>query len=69
MNHFVSNKKNMDDHQDFFNWKKMKDVLKQKYPNLTQADLQWRDNSTREELLEMIASKLGVSVNELFNEI
>ena len=45
-------------------WNDLKSKLKQKYPLLTNADLQWR-HSTQEDLLEMIAFKLGKTNKEL----
>ena len=45
-------------------WDDIRSKLKQEYPRLTNADLQWR-NSTNEDLLEMIAYKLGKTCKEL----
>jgi hypothetical protein len=49
---------------DFIYWNEFKSKLKQKYPVLTNADLLWR-NGTREELVRMIAFKLGKTRREL----
>ena len=48
-------------------WNELKRELKQHYPMLTNADLQWR-NSSQSELLHMIADKLGKSNRELIEE-
>jgi hypothetical protein len=45
-------------------WNELKSKLKQNYPLLTNADLLWR-HSTKEELLSMIALKLGKTNKEL----
>jgi hypothetical protein len=49
---------------DFVYWNDIKTKLKQKYPLLTNADLHWR-NGTREELVRMIAFKLGKTRRQL----
>jgi hypothetical protein len=49
-------------------WNDLKGRLKQKYPQLNNADLQWR-HSSQEDLLEMIALKLGKTYRELQLEI
>ena len=49
------------------NWNELKGALKQRYPMLTNADLQWR-NSSQKDLLHMIADKLGKSNRELIEE-
>jgi len=54
----------MDKDFDFIYWDDLKSKLKQNYPQLTNADLQWR-NSTEEDLLRMIAFKLGKTKREL----
>ena len=53
---------------DIQQWDEVKSQLKKKYPLLTNADLQWR-YSSQEELVEMIADKLGISFKELQMEI
>jgi hypothetical protein len=45
-------------------WNDIQDKLKQKYPFLTNADLRWR-NSTKKDLLNIIALKLGITNKEL----
>jgi hypothetical protein len=45
-------------------WNDMRGKLKQKFPLLTNADLQWR-HSSQVDLLEMIALKLGITYKEL----
>jgi hypothetical protein len=42
----------------------LKSKLKQNYPQLTNADLHWRNN-TEDDLLRMIAFKLGKTKREL----
>jgi hypothetical protein len=49
---------------DFIYWDDLKYKLKQEYPQLTNADLLWR-NGTEEDLLRMIAFKLGKTKKEL----
>jgi hypothetical protein len=48
-------------------WNELKRELKQRYPVLTNADLHWR-NSSQNELLHMIADKLGKTNRELKEE-
>lgn len=45
-------------------WNELKGKLKIRYPLLTSADLQWR-HSNQDDLLEMIALKLGITFKEL----
>jgi hypothetical protein len=54
----------MDKEIDIIYWNDLKIKLKQKYPLLTNADLLWR-NSTQEDLIDMIAVKLGKTTREL----
>ena len=54
----------MDKEFDFIYWDDLKHKLKQEYPQLTNADLLWR-NGTENELLRMIALKLGKTKKEL----
>ena len=54
----------MDNEYDIIYWNDLKSKLRYKYPLLTNADLQWR-HSTIEDLLEMIALKLGKTYREL----
>jgi hypothetical protein len=53
---------------DIIYWNDIKGILKQKYPLLTNSDLFWRQ-STQEDLIEMIAAKLGKTTRELELEI
>jgi hypothetical protein len=53
----------MDKESDIVYWSEIKIKLKNKYPQLTSADLQWR-HSTKEDLISTIANKLGISNNE-----
>lgn len=57
----------MEQELDVMYWNDLKSKLKQKYPVLTSADLLWR-HTTREDLLDMIALKLGKTYRE-FREI
>jgi len=45
-------------------WNDIKSKLKSKYSQLTNADLLWR-HGTQEDLLDMIALKLGKTYKEL----
>ncbi|HEX2395218.1 MAG TPA: hypothetical protein VHI78_07720 [Bacteroidales bacterium] len=54
----------MNKESEILNWNDLGSKLKLKYPALTSADLQWR-HSNSEDLLEMIAVKLGMSFKEL----
>jgi hypothetical protein len=58
----------MEKEMDIIYWNDIKGKLKQKYPLLTSADLQWR-HSSQEDLIEMIAGKLGKTTRELQEEI
>jgi len=49
---------------EIINWNDVKGKLKIRYPFLTTADLQWR-HSNQDDLLEMIALKLGITFKEL----
>ncbi len=53
---------------DIIFWNDLKIKLKTKYPMLTNSDLIWR-HSTQEDLLEMIALKLGMTYRELQTQI
>lgn len=54
----------MDLEIDVIFWNDLSSKLKRKYPFLTNADLQWR-HGFQEDLLDMIALKLGISYKEL----
>ena len=49
---------------DIIYWNDLKGKLKEKYPVLTNSDLLWR-HGTEEDLLRMIAFKLGKTKKEL----
>jgi len=53
---------------EIFFWDETKAKLKLQYPELTSADLSWR-HSSQEDLLEMIANKLGKTYKELQLEL
>jgi hypothetical protein len=58
----------MENEIDIIFWNDLRSKLKQKYPQLTNADLQWR-HSSPEDLIEMIAGKLEKTTRELQQEI
>jgi hypothetical protein len=58
----------MDQELDVIYWNDLRNKLKQKYPQLTNADLLWR-HGTQEDLLDMIALKLGKTYKELLEII
>ncbi len=49
---------------DFISWVPIQERLKQKYPQLTDADLVWR-NGLKEDMFIILAEELGISVKEL----
>jgi hypothetical protein len=53
---------------DVIYWNDIGSKLKQEYPLLTSADLLWR-HTTQEDLLDMIALKLGKTYKELLEII
>jgi hypothetical protein len=53
---------------DMNEWGRIKEQLKNKYPELTEADLIW-GRTSRNELIEMISDKLGKTQKDLMNEI
>ena len=53
---------------DMNEWRRIKELLKKKYPVLTDVDLSWGLTS-RDGLLEMISAKLGKTKKELIDEI
>jgi len=54
----------MEQELDVIYWNDLTSKLKQKFPLLTNADLLWR-HTTQEDLLDMIALKLGKTYREL----
>ena len=58
----------MRDNLEHFQWSKIKVKLSLKYPSLTEADLIWR-YGTKNDLLEMIASKLDKTTQDLQAEV
>ena len=53
---------------DMNEWKKIKDKLQNKYPELTNADLIW-GRVSREDLIQMISEKLGKTQKDLMDVI
>jgi hypothetical protein len=53
---------------DYKYWDEIKIKLFKMYPSLTRSDLLWRHGS-KDDLLDMIANKLGKTTKELQNEI
>ena len=49
---------------DSYFWSNIQEELKRKYPQLTDADLFWREGSD-DDRLQIIAVKLGISTREL----
>ena len=58
----------MDAKFDMNGWRIIKDKLKNKYPELTEVDVNW-GHISRDNLLEIISSKIGKTKLELVNEI
>jgi hypothetical protein len=58
----------MSQEYEIMHWNDIKGKLKQHFPLLTNADLTWR-HSSHEELLDMIAIKLGKTYKELLEII
>jgi len=54
----------MENEWEIISWNDIKSKLKEEYPLLTNADLIWRHGKT-EDLIEMIAFKLGKTSREL----
>ena len=50
------------------NGDRIKDQLRNKYPELTNADLIW-GRATRDDLIEMISTKLGKTKKDLMDVI
>ena len=53
---------------DINQWGQIKDKLKDQYPELTNADLIW-GRVSREDLIQMISTKLGKSRKDLMDVI
>ena len=53
---------------DMNEWGRIKERLKNKYPELTEADLIW-GRVSRNDLIEMISSKLGKTQKDLMDVI
>ena len=53
---------------DMNEWKRIKEKLKNRYPDLTEVDLAWGLTS-RDGLLEMVSAKLGKTKKDLIDEI
>jgi uncharacterized protein YjbJ (UPF0337 family) len=49
-------------------WDKKKEKLKQRFPNITEEDLHYREGKEKE-MIEMLGNKLGKSKQELLNII
>ncbi|MCF8366616.1 MAG: hypothetical protein K9H16_12585 [Bacteroidales bacterium] len=49
-------------------WNSIKWELQKRYPELTKSDLLWRQGS-KEDVLQMIAQKLGIARKDLETEI
>ena len=58
----------MSDNSVYYQWGQIKRKLSQMYPTLSKADLVWRHGSIND-LLEMIASKLGKTTQVLREEV
>jgi hypothetical protein len=53
---------------DLNEWARIKDHLKNKYPDLTNADMVW-GRVSRDDLIEMISTKLGKTKKDLLDVI
>jgi len=49
-------------------WEQKKEKLKEKFPNITEEDLRYREGKEKE-MIEMLGNKLGKSKQELLNII
>lgn len=58
----------METNFDIYDWGYIKDKLQNMHPELTNADMIW-GRVSRDELLEMIATKLGLTMKNLLDEI
>ena len=53
---------------DMNEWRRIKDKLRNKYPELTDSDLIW-GRVSREDLIQMISTKLGKTKKDLMDVI
>ncbi len=58
----------MDTEFDMNGWRIIKDKLRDKYSELTEVDLNW-GHISRDNMLEIISTKVGKTKLELINEI
>ena len=58
----------MDAKFDMNGWRIIKDRLRNKYPELTELDVDW-GHISRDTMLEIISTKVGKTKLELINEI
>nr|WP_319268922.1 hypothetical protein [uncultured Draconibacterium sp.] len=58
----------MDAKFDMNGWRIIKDKLRNKYPELTEVDVNW-GHISRDNMLEIISTKVGKTKLELINEI
>jgi len=58
----------MDTKLDMNEWNRIKDRLRNKYPELTDADMFW-GRVSRDDLLQNISTKLGKSKKDLLDEV
>lgn len=58
----------MDSKFDMNGWRIIKDKLRNKYPELTEVDVNW-GHISRDNMLEIISTKIGKTKLELVNEI
>jgi len=58
----------MDAKFDMNGWRIIKDKLRNKYPELTEVDVNW-GHILRDNMLEIISTKVGKTKLELVNEI
>lgn len=54
----------MNNREEIAYWNSVKGKLQEKYPQLTNADLFWRDG-TKDDLLILVAERLDISKREL----
>ena len=53
---------------DMNEWGRIKDQLRNKYPEITNADLVW-GHISRDDMLQMISSKIGITKKDLMDVI